>query len=142
MLSIALSILNNWGWTTNMPLSLPVSFVPTQFSMPKLVTTRRAIENNDTFHSQVMEPVASRKEKIRKDYASQVQLRALRKGPLTSKLARASPRRGTATAAAVAVAAVTRKLLGPLMILVQQESVRILLGQGESERPGAWPTTL
>eukprot|EP00983_Pelagomonas_calceolata_P040945 1137829-Pelagomonas_calceolata.AAC.2 len=27
----------------------------------------------------------------RKDYASQVKLRALRKGPLTSKLARASP---------------------------------------------------
>eukprot|EP00983_Pelagomonas_calceolata_P124466 1161109-Pelagomonas_calceolata.AAC.1 len=31
------------------------------------------------------------KEKKRKVYASQVQLRALRKGPLTSKLARASP---------------------------------------------------
>eukprot|EP00983_Pelagomonas_calceolata_P133857 1162007-Pelagomonas_calceolata.AAC.3 len=30
-------------------------------------------------------------EKKRKVYASQVQLRALRKGPLTSKLARASP---------------------------------------------------
>eukprot|EP00983_Pelagomonas_calceolata_P124088 1161071-Pelagomonas_calceolata.AAC.11 len=33
------------------------------------------------------------KEKKRKDYAGQVWLRALRKGPLTSKLARASPRR-------------------------------------------------
>eukprot|EP00983_Pelagomonas_calceolata_P084599 1156389-Pelagomonas_calceolata.AAC.1 len=32
------------------------------------------------------------KEKKRKDYASQVQLRALRKGPLTSKLARVAPR--------------------------------------------------
>eukprot|EP00983_Pelagomonas_calceolata_P045792 1139875-Pelagomonas_calceolata.AAC.1 len=31
-------------------------------------------------------------EKERKVFASQVQLRALRKGPLTSKLARASPR--------------------------------------------------
>eukprot|EP00983_Pelagomonas_calceolata_P007234 235564-Pelagomonas_calceolata.AAC.1 len=31
-------------------------------------------------------------ERKRKDYASQVQLHALRKGPLTSKLARASPR--------------------------------------------------
>eukprot|EP00983_Pelagomonas_calceolata_P008438 276032-Pelagomonas_calceolata.AAC.1 len=29
--------------------------------------------------------------KIKKDYTSQVQLRALRKGPLTSNLARASP---------------------------------------------------
>eukprot|EP00983_Pelagomonas_calceolata_P050611 1142056-Pelagomonas_calceolata.AAC.1 len=36
--------------------------------------------------------------KKRKDYASQVQLRALRKGPLTSKLARASPRKFTGTA--------------------------------------------
>eukprot|EP00983_Pelagomonas_calceolata_P087660 1157006-Pelagomonas_calceolata.AAC.2 len=34
----------------------------------------------------------------RKDYASQVQLRALRKGPLTSKLARASLRRFTGPA--------------------------------------------
>eukprot|EP00983_Pelagomonas_calceolata_P085930 1156657-Pelagomonas_calceolata.AAC.6 len=34
----------------------------------------------------------------RKDYASQVQLRALRKGPPTSKLARASPRRFTGPA--------------------------------------------
>eukprot|EP00983_Pelagomonas_calceolata_P122142 1160879-Pelagomonas_calceolata.AAC.1 len=33
-----------------------------------------------------------------KDYASQVQLRALRIGPLTSKLARASPRRFTGPA--------------------------------------------
>eukprot|EP00983_Pelagomonas_calceolata_P084005 1156274-Pelagomonas_calceolata.AAC.2 len=32
---------------------------------------------------------------FRANYASQVQLRALRKGPLTSKLARASPRRFT-----------------------------------------------
>eukprot|EP00983_Pelagomonas_calceolata_P025459 800418-Pelagomonas_calceolata.AAC.1 len=39
-----------------------------------------------------------RKEKKRKDYANQVQLRALRKGPLTSKLARASPRRFTGPA--------------------------------------------
>eukprot|EP00983_Pelagomonas_calceolata_P131485 1161781-Pelagomonas_calceolata.AAC.2 len=37
-------------------------------------------------------------QKKRKDYASQVQLLALRKGPLTSKLARASPRRFTGPA--------------------------------------------
>eukprot|EP00983_Pelagomonas_calceolata_P114604 1160111-Pelagomonas_calceolata.AAC.16 len=36
--------------------------------------------------------------KRKKDYTSQVQLRALRKGPLTSKLARASPRRFTGPA--------------------------------------------
>eukprot|EP00983_Pelagomonas_calceolata_P007203 233971-Pelagomonas_calceolata.AAC.6 len=43
----------------------------------------------------VSKEVAFLREKVgkkRKDYASQVQLRALRKGPLTSKLARASPR--------------------------------------------------
>eukprot|EP00983_Pelagomonas_calceolata_P010677 345732-Pelagomonas_calceolata.AAC.1 len=33
-----------------------------------------------------------------KDYASQIQLRAFRKGPLTSKLASASPRRFTGPA--------------------------------------------
>eukprot|EP00983_Pelagomonas_calceolata_P069449 1150364-Pelagomonas_calceolata.AAC.3 len=37
-------------------------------------------------------PEKKREEKKRKDYASQVQLHALRKGTLTSKLARASPR--------------------------------------------------
>eukprot|EP00983_Pelagomonas_calceolata_P134958 1162110-Pelagomonas_calceolata.AAC.2 len=39
-----------------------------------------------------------RGDKKRKVYASQVQLRALRKGSLTSKLARASPRRLTGLA--------------------------------------------
>eukprot|EP00983_Pelagomonas_calceolata_P120042 1160665-Pelagomonas_calceolata.AAC.1 len=46
----------------------------------------------------VPEHSTNRKEKKRKVYASQVQLRALRKGPLTSKLARASPRRFTGPA--------------------------------------------
>eukprot|EP00967_Tisochrysis_lutea_P035673 scaffold42815_cov13-Tisochrysis_lutea.AAC.1 len=39
--------------------------------------------------------VAPGKKKKRKDYANQVQLRALRKGLLTSKLARALPRQET-----------------------------------------------
>eukprot|EP00983_Pelagomonas_calceolata_P058270 1145415-Pelagomonas_calceolata.AAC.5 len=37
-------------------------------------------------------PQHERKERKRKDYASQVQLRASRRSPLTSKLARPSPR--------------------------------------------------
>eukprot|EP00983_Pelagomonas_calceolata_P109776 1159595-Pelagomonas_calceolata.AAC.2 len=36
---------------------------------------------------------AAKKERRRKDYANQVRLQALRKGPLTSRLARSSPNR-------------------------------------------------
>eukprot|EP00983_Pelagomonas_calceolata_P116729 1160341-Pelagomonas_calceolata.AAC.8 len=47
------------------------------------------------FHSKIVTGNAKHERKKRNEYASQVQLRALRKGPLTSKLARASLRRFT-----------------------------------------------
>eukprot|EP00983_Pelagomonas_calceolata_P048797 1141214-Pelagomonas_calceolata.AAC.1 len=62
------------------------------------VAAGRVPKDNELYEGKVVvqgKGCQKRKEKKRKDYASQVQLRALRKGPLISKLARASPRRFT-----------------------------------------------
>eukprot|EP00983_Pelagomonas_calceolata_P040490 1137639-Pelagomonas_calceolata.AAC.2 len=88
----------NWKWCALFRLPMIVPATPCMACAAATGNLAASLPHRKVKGKRSGGYLAAHGSKIRKDYASQVQLRALRKGPLTSKLARVSPRRFTGPA--------------------------------------------